>query len=219
MNKLIFKLIKMLAGFFLCAISANMAINSNLGLSPWDTLHQGLSNYLGLTIGQSSILVSFSLILFTRFFGFKIGAGTLANMIVVGLLIDMISSLQLIPKSSGIIASLLLILISLAINSVGCYLYISCEMGCGPRDGFMVVMGNILYLPIKKVRLFIELAASLAGYLLGGPIGIGTIIIAILMGKFMQSIFSLFKFNVNQVKHKSLFDSLKTIKKFIYQNF
>ncbi|EGO2713241.1 hypothetical protein IDE33_002803, partial [Enterococcus faecalis] len=208
MIKAIIKLFRMLIGFLFCAVSAVMAINSNLGVSPWDALHQGLSIKSGLTMGQSSILVSFLLILFTRLWGFKIGLGTISNMLVVGFLIDVIYFCQIIPRSSGLFMSMTFLLGSIMANALGCYFYISCELGAGPRDGFMIVISSILSFPISIVRAIIELAVATIGYLLGGLIGTGTVVIAVLLGVFLQIIFRLFNFDVKKASHKSLNDSL-----------
>lgn len=204
MNKLLAILIRILSGFFLCACSTVMAINSNLGLSPWDVFHQGLANIANVTIGQASIFVGILIVIVASFLGVKVGLGTLANMTIIGCFIDLIMYLNLIPTSINLFTGILLMIGSMFVNAIGSYLYIGCEIGCGPRDGLMIALVKLTSKPISLIRFFIEGGALAVGYLLGGTVGIGTIITVIGVGYCVQLTYKLFKFEVKNLNHKNL---------------
>ena len=97
MKKIMSIIFRLLLGFICCAFGTVMAIQSNLGLSPWDVFHQGLSNITGLTIGQASIIVGLIVVTTTLLLKLEIGLGTIANMIIIGFFIDLIIYIHIIP--------------------------------------------------------------------------------------------------------------------------
>ena len=173
MKKIFELLLRLFSGFFTCALGIVFMLNSNLGAGPWDVFHQGLSNNTFLTIGQASIIVGFIVIGTTTLFKLKIGVGTILNMIFIGLFTDLVLFTKLVPISDNILSGLIMIIIGMLLMSLGTYLYISCELGCGPRDGLMVVLTKITKKPVSTIRGIIEIGALIAGYLLGGHVGIG----------------------------------------------
>ncbi|WP_042272342.1 YczE/YyaS/YitT family protein [Faecalimicrobium dakarense] len=197
-------LIRMLSGFFLCACSTVIAINSNLGLSPWDVFHQGLANIVNITIGQASIFVGILIVIVASILGLKVGLGTLANMTIIGCFIDLIIYLDIIPTSINLFTGVLLMIGSMFVNALGSYLYIGCEMGCGPRDGLMVALVKLTSKPISLIRFFIEGSALAIGWLLGGTVGIGTLVTVIGVGYCVQFTYKSFKFDVKNLNHKNL---------------
>lgn len=198
------KLGRLLLGFTLCGGATVVALNSKLGVSPWDVLHQGLSKTIGITIGQASIMVSLIIILISLCIKVQIGLGTISNIFVVGMLIDLINATGMIPVSTNLVTGILMMLTSLLMMAVGCFLYIGCEMGCGPRDGLMVAIVNKTGKSIRLVRFCIEGGALLSGWVLGGKVGIGTFVTVIGMGYFMQAVFNFFHFDVSQLHHKAV---------------
>ncbi|PAE09311.1 hypothetical protein CHI12_01685 [Terribacillus saccharophilus] len=212
MNKLLFFSLRMVTGLTLCALSTVMAIKSNLGSSPWDVFHQGLSNVFGITIGQASIIVGLIIVMIVSKLGIKIGIGTLANMLMIGCFIDIIMHINIIPTSNHMFSGVLLIIGSLFANAIGSYLYIGCEMGCGPRDGLMVILVKITSKPVGRIRFFIEIIALITGYLLGGTVGIGTLLTVIGIGYCVQIVYKLFDFNVKGLKHKDIKEGFISIK-------
>jgi uncharacterized membrane protein YczE len=90
--------IRLISGFILCAVGTVMALNSKLGLSPWDVFHQGLTHVIGITIGQASIIVGLVVVMIASLLGLKVGLGTIANMILIGCFIDLIIYSGIIPN-------------------------------------------------------------------------------------------------------------------------
>lgn len=204
MYKILEIIMKMTLGFALCACGTVMAINSNLGLSPWDVFHQGLTNLTSLTMGQASIIVGVAIVIITSILGLKVGLGTIANILVIGYFIDFIMYRNLIPVSSNIYSGIFMMIVGMFLIAMGSYLYVACGMGCGPRDGLMIVLAKITGKPVGIIRASIEIAALTVGWFLGGFVGIGTLINAFGIGYFVQIVFKIFRFDVKSLKHKNM---------------
>ena len=196
--------IRMLSGFILCAVGTVMALNSKLGLSPWDVFHQGLTHVIGITIGQASIIVGLAVVMITSMLGIKVGLGTIANMILIGCFMDLIIYSGIIPTSNNLFTGILMMAGSLIANAFGGYLYIGCEMGCGPRDGLMLALVKMTGKPVSLIRFCIESGALVIGWILGGTVGIGTLITAFGVGYCVQILYKIFKFDVNSLRHKNI---------------
>lgn len=208
MKNKILVLSRLILGFAFCASSTVIMLNSNLGLSPWDVFHQGISKLTGITIGEASIIVSLILVIIGWMLGQKIGIGTILNMTIIGKLIDVIMELNIIPTATNVISGIIMMIISMLVMGFGCYLYIGCGLGCGPRDGVMMGLSKKVNKPIKYIRASIEITVLILGYILGGDLGFGTLISAIGLGYSMQSMFNLLKFDAIKINHKSLVDSI-----------
>lgn len=204
MYKILEIIMKMTLGFALCACGTVMAINSNLGLSPWDVFHQGLTNLTSLTMGQASIIVGVAIVIITSILGLKVGLGTIANILVIGYFIDFIMYRNLIPVSNNIYSGIFMMIVGMFLIAMGSYLYVACGMGCGPRDGLMIVLAKITGKPVGIIRASIEIAALTVGWFLGGFVGIGTLINAFGIGYFVQIVFKIFRFDVKSLKHKNM---------------
>jgi uncharacterized membrane protein YczE len=209
MKKLLGLIIRITLGFFLCANGTVMALNSNLGLSPWDVFHQGLTNVSSLTMGQASIITGVIIVIITSILGIKVGLGTIANMIIIGCFIDLIIYSKVIPVCTNPFAGIIMMIGSLLASALGSYLYIGCEMGCGPRDGLMIALVNITGKPISIIRFFIEMGALIIGWLLGGFVGVGTLVTAFGIGYCVQIIYTVFKSDVKLLKHRNIREGLK----------
>lgn len=216
MRTKLFKLIKLMIGFIFCAVGIVLTINANLGLSPWDVLHEGISKTTGITMGNANILVSAIVLALNVFWGENLGLGTILNMLIIGRLIDIIMLNNLIPVANNFGMGILMIVIGMILLSVGCYLYIGVGIGSGARDGMMVALQKRSGRPIRVVRGFLEIGVVIIGFLLGGTIGIGTIITSIGLGYCMQFIFKIFNFNVVSVDHRYIKEDIKSLISFFY---
>lgn len=212
MKNLLKIVLRLVVGFFLCAMGTVMAIKSNLGLSPWDVFHQGISNISVLTIGQVSIVAGVVIVIISCILGVKVGYATIANMVGIGLFIDFIMYLDFIPKCNNMFTGIIMIIGSMFVMSFGSYLYIGCGLGCGPRDGLMVVLMQITKKPVKLIRGIIEVSALIIGAMLGGFVGVGTIITAFGIGYIIQFTYKILNFNVSCVEHKNLEEGYKFIR-------
>lgn len=184
-------------------------------LSPWDVFHQGLSNITGLTIGEASIIVGLIVVTITVLLKLEIGFGTIANMIIIGFFIDLIIYTDIIPTSANLFSGVLMLIGSLVMMAIGSYLYISCGIGCGPRDGLMVALVRVTGKSVGLIRFFIELSVLAIGWFLGGKVGIGTLITVMTVGYCVQLVFKIFKFDVKKVRHKNIKESFVFLNKYI----
>ena len=206
---------RLFLGLFLYAVGIVMTINANLGLGPWDVFHKGLSITIGITMGQASIAMGIIIVITNYFVGEKLGWGTLSNMLFIGIFMDMLMINNLIPIYHNTILQVIMMLGGMFVIGLASYFYIGAGLGSGPRDGLMVLLTKKTGKSVRFIRNCIEITVSIGGYLLGGYIGVGTIIIALGIGYFVQFVFKLFKFDVKAVKHRYIEDDIKYIKELL----
>jgi len=199
----------MVFGLMLYALGIVVTIKANIGYAPWDVLHVGIANTVGLSIGTISILVGFFILIIVTLLGEKLGLGTIANMLLIGLFIDIFLFIDVIPTGTNMLIGVLMLLAGLFIISLGSFFYIRSAFGAGPRDSLMVALTRKTKIPVGICRGIIEFFATLGGWFLGGMVGIGTIISVIAIGFCIQITFKLLKFNVTAVQHESLRDTFR----------
>jgi len=216
MKKEILRYLKLFLGLFVCALGVIIIIKSNLGFSPWDVLHQGISKVGNITIGQASILVGVIVITLDLFLGERIGSGTILNILFLGSFMDGILYMDIVPLSINMFTGVFMMFLGLLVFSIGCYLYISTGLGCGPRDALMVALTKKTNLSVRAVRNSIEISVLAGGYLLGGYAGVGTVIAALFTGMFIQAVFKLFNFDVKSVVHRDIRREVVTLKEFVF---
>ena len=217
-SRFVIRFLRMVAGLFLFAVGIVMTINANIGLAPWDVFHQGLSNAFGITMGQASILVGIVVVAVDYFAGERIGIGTLGNMILIGLFIDLLMLNHLIPEMQSFLAGVAQMLVGLFIVGIASMLYIGAGMGCGPRDGLMVALLKRTGRSVSLVRGVLEGGALVLGWFLGGTVGIGTVITAFFTGPIIQLAFRMTRFDVKAVKHTYVDQDLKNLGKLLKSN-
>jgi len=213
MKAFVLRLISLIFGLLLYAIGIVITIKANIGYAPWDVFHVGLSLTTGISIGLASIITGIVIVLFVTITGEKIGIGTLANILLIGLFIDLIIFLDFIPLVGNIWIGIAMLLAGLFVISLGSYYYIKSAFGAGPRDNLMVVLNKKTKLPVGVCRSIVELTATIAGWFLGGMVGIGTIISVVAIGFFIQITFAVFKFKAADVKHENILQTYKALKK------
>lgn len=157
-----------------------MLIVSGLGNAPWSVLAQGVSATLEISIGVATLIISAIVLMFWIPLKERPGFGTLMNILVIALAIDL--GVYLIPHSDFFAINLLYVLIGISLVGAGSALYITCGLGPGPRDGWMTAIHKRTGVPVGRVRLFIELGVLLLGVILGGTAGLGTAMFALLIG-------------------------------------
>ncbi|ANU14100.1 membrane protein, putative [Planococcus halocryophilus Or1] len=173
-------------GLIVLALGFTMTIKgSKLGIGPWDVLHVGLYLNFGLTIGTWSVIAGFTIIAITAFFTRQVPQiGTFLNMVLVGIFIDIFN--YLIPDIHTLVGQIIILSAGIVISGYGVGLYVSPKIGAGPRDSLMMLLVHKTGLSISVVRAGIEVGVALLGWLLGGPVGIGTIAVALLTGRIVQ---------------------------------
>jgi uncharacterized protein len=171
-------------GLFLCAVGIVLFLESELGLPPWDVLHQGLAELLGVSFGVANLIVSAAILLLAWALRARIGLGTLLNALLVGSFVIVLSAVDGIAALSdeGLPVRIGLLPLALAAFGAGSAFYIAPSMGAGPRDSLMLVTSRRLGLRIGTARTVIEILALAVGFALGGTAGIGTLVFALGIG-------------------------------------
>ena len=174
---------RLIVGLTLCATGIAMLVRAELGLGPWDVLHQGLAVATGMSIGLATILTGFIVLLLWLPLRQRPGIGTVTNVVWVGTALDVLLSLTTAPSS--LVLRWLLLAAGPIVFSIGVAVYIGAGVGTGPRDGVMTGLEQ-LGIPIAIARTGIELTALAVGWILGGTVGFGTIYFALMVGPVMQ---------------------------------
>jgi uncharacterized membrane protein YczE len=178
----------LLGGLFLFAVAIVCMLEAELGLSPWDVLHQGIADHTPLTFGEANIVVGVFVLALAWGLGAKIGVGTVANAVLVGVFIQGLTAIPAVDSLSedALGVRIALLAVSMPIFGIASALYIGAYLGAGPRDSLMVVVGARTHLRLGIVRIGIELLALGAGFALGGTIGIGTVVFALGIGPALE---------------------------------
>ncbi len=168
-------------GLIIFGAGESLLVLSTIGNSPWVVLAEGISKQSALNIGEATFLISIVVLLLWIPLKQKPGFGTIMN--IVGIATALEIGLNLIPKQDQITLQLLYIFIGIAMVGAGSALYITCGLGTGPRDGLMTGLHYKTGVRVGRVRLGIEMVALTIGALLGGTLGLGTALFALLIGQ------------------------------------
>ncbi|MGH8556980.1 MAG: YczE/YyaS/YitT family protein [Methylococcales bacterium] len=179
-------------GFVLFGIAIALMIRSNLGTTPWAVLELALSQYTNIRPGRMSILVGFVVLLGALALREKIGWGTLTNILFIGLWEDMFLA-YIPPVNDQPIIQSAMLFATILIMGFASAIYIGVDAGAGPRDSLMLAVHRTTKLSIRHGRAIIETIVVAVGWLLGGPLGVGTVIFAVLIGPAVQWAFELLK--------------------------
>ncbi|MDA2894572.1 hypothetical protein PDG61_26930 [Mycolicibacterium sp. BiH015] len=161
-----------------------MMVRSGLGLDPWDVFHQGLALRTGMTIGLASAVVGVAVLLAWIPLRNRPGIGTVANVVVIAVTVDL--ALWLIPAPTSTTVRIALMLGAVVLNAFSTVLYIGAGLGPGPRDGLMTGLVVRTGRSVRLVRTTIEVLVLTVGWLLGGTVGIGTVVYAFGIGPLVQ---------------------------------
>jgi len=169
-----FTVIMLVIGLFLFGLGEAILIASDSGVSPWTVLAQGISKMTNVSIGEATFLISISILLFWIPLRQIPGIGTILNVIIIASAIDL--TLPYLPHPENFLLKILQASLGILVVGIGSGIYLSCNLGPGPRDGLMVGLQQITNKSIPTIRTFIELSAVISGWFLGGIVGLGTIL-------------------------------------------
>lgn len=176
-------------GFF--GFGVALMVRAELGLGPWDVLHQGIARLVHMPIGTVTILIGIPIMLGWLPLRQRVGIGTLLNILLIGMVTNI--ALGMLPHVADLVLRLVLMLAGVAMVGVGSGLYLSSNMGAGPRDGLMIGLAMRTGRSVRLVRTVLELTVLLTGVLLGGTVGIGTVVFAFGIGPAVQFSLRLFQ--------------------------
>lgn len=170
---------QLLAGLWLYGLSLALVVEAGLGVAPWDVLHQGLARVTGLSIGTWVVLVSVLVLLLWIPLRQRPGVGTVLNAVLIGVSLDV--WLALLPDLDALPVRVAALVTGVGLNAVATAAYIGARLGPGPRDGLMTGIAARGH-SVRAVRTGIEVAALTTGWLLGGTVGVGTLVYALGIG-------------------------------------
>lgn len=174
----------LLVGLILFGVGIALMVEAGLGLGPWEALHQGIGDQLGLQIGTVSILLGIPILALWLPLGERPGLGTVLNVIFIGTATDV--AIAVIPTAETIPTQLVMLFGGVVVIGLGSATYLSADLGPGPRDGLMTGLHHRFGWSIRRARTVIELSVLVVGWALGGTIGLGTVVFALGIGPLIQ---------------------------------
>ncbi len=185
-STLIFKLLFFFGGIYIITAGKTLLILSGFGVDPWTVLHLGIANYIPYTVGQITQAVGAIMLIIGWALKIKPSIGTFLNMYFFGFFLDLNLGLNIVKPPESLAISILYLLFGILINGIGFGIYLNGKMGAGPRDTFMLGISNVTGKTPGTVKTYMETAAVFIGWLLGGPVGLGTLAYAASVGRIMQ---------------------------------
>ncbi len=198
----------LILAFAICGYGMVQIKVVNLGMAPWDTLDLGISDRTGIDFGKATQIVGLAIILFSIAVKIYPGIATILNMFFIGFFADIISKFNIVLVPQHYFLKIVVLFYGNIILNYGLYSYLKFESGAGPRDGLMVGLVKTTGLDVKYIKTGIELIALIVGYLLGGTVGIGTIISTFSGGYMLDRIFRWKGFDPKIIRQRRLTDYL-----------
>lgn len=207
---IVFNMVLAAVSLFVNGFGVYMTIQANIGAGPWDVLNLGVSKTFGILYGTASIVISYAILGIDIALKEPIGIAMFIDAFVVGKAVDFFNRIEAVPKCNSMLTGIPVMLIGLTIMAYTQFTYMSASLGCGPRDTLLVALAKrAKKVPIGAVSIALLSLATFVGWLLGGPVGIGTLICAFCSGPIMQMAFTTVKFDATGVHHQHIGDSLK----------
>ena len=206
--------VRIVLGLLIFALGVHLTIYANIGLAPWDCLGMGLAAHLPFNYGICMTVISVTVLLIDVAMRERIGFGTVIDALLTGNFVQMFNSLDPLPENDNIWLGIGIMLVGFVFMALGMWIYMSAEQCCGPRDSLLVALGKRLpKIPIGLVEVLLWAAVLLCGWLLGGPVGIGTLISTFGAGLVMQLVYSLIRFEPRKLHHKGLIETARILRK------
>lgn len=213
MKRLLKKMLLATFGLLIFAFGVYLSIQACIGLAPWDVFAMGIANKLSMKYGDISVIVAFTIVVVDILLKEPIGFGMLLDAIVVGKAVDLYTWLNIVPAQTSFLPGLIVLLIGLAVEALAQWIYMSAGIGCGPRDALLVGLGKRMKkLPIGLVQFILLAAVLTAGWLLDGPVGLGTLIAVTCQGILTQLVFKIVHFEPRDIVHENIIESIRKVR-------
>jgi uncharacterized membrane protein YczE len=184
-RRVVVRMPQVLAGIVILGIGVGMMAQGDLGFGPWAVLAEGIGKQADIALGTASILVGIVVLMSWFFVRTTPGIATVANVVGVGLVIN--ASLEVLPVPDSLWGRVPMTVGGVLAVGVGIGLYLAADLGPGPRDGLTTGLHHLLGWSIRRVRTTIEVTILVVGFLLGGTVGLGTVLMAVGVGPVMQA--------------------------------
>ena len=204
--------LQIVAGLFVFAFGVHLTIFANIGLAPWDCLGMGISYHTPFNYGISMTVMALIILGIDIILREKIGYGTVIDALLTGNFVQLFNSFNPLPLNDSLWKGILIMLAGFVFMALGMAIYMKSEQCCGPRDALLVGLGKRLpKVPIGIVAAVLWAVVLLVGWILGGPIGIGTVISTFGAGFVMQMVYNLIQFEPRDLRHKSLIETTQEL--------
>ncbi len=205
--------LRIVAGLLVFAFGVHLTIYANIGLAPWDCLGMGIAKHTPLNYGLSMTLVAVTVLVIDILLKEKIGFGTVIDALLTGNFVQAFNSLNKLPENENMWLGICIMLAGFVFMALGMWIYMSSQQGCGPRDALLVGLGKRMpKIPIGIVEVILWAVVLLAGFLLGGPVGIGTLISTFGAGLVMQLVYNIIRFEPRKLRHRDVLTVAKELR-------
>ena len=201
----------LVAGTALTAFGVVLMLQANIGLEPWSVFHQGLELTTGISFGMASSLTGLIAIAAAVLLGESFGVGTVINIILCGVLIDGINASGLIPQMQSMLPGVLLLFLGMEVLVLGTWLYMASELGAGPRDALTVALARRLGRTVGPCRVVMDCTVTVLGFFMGGKVGVGTVLAAVLLGFLMDATFRLVRFRPTALRQETAAETVRVL--------
>ena len=206
------RLLWLVAGLWVSAVGIVMMLQANVGLEPWSVLQQGMATSTGMTYGTASMIVGAAAILAAMLCGESFGFGTVINIVLCAVFIDGLLWLGWVPQMHTLWSGILLLLAGLELLALGTWMYVKSALGAGPRDALMVALARKTGRSVGLCRASVEVVVIVIGFLLGGQVGIGTVICAVGLGSLFNLNFHLLGFRAAELHQENIAETLRYLR-------
>ena len=210
-HEYIHRLFWLVAGVVVSAFGITMMLQANVGLEPWSVLQQGLAQTAGITYGTASMIVGAAAIGTAILCGESFGIGTVVDIVLCAVSIDGLLWLDWIPEMQDLPSGICMLLGGMELLALGTWMYMKSALGAGPRDALMVALAHKTGRSVGLCRISAEIIAIVIGFLLGGQVGIGTVISALGLGSLLNLNFSLVRFHAAEVHQENVVETLRKL--------
>ena len=210
--KIVRQWLRIVFGLLVFAFGVHLTIYANIGLAPWDCLGMGIAKHTPLNYGLSMTAMAMVILCIDLALKERIGFGTIIDAALTGNFVQMFNDLNPLAENRNAVAGILIMLTGFVFMALGMWIYMRGEQCCGPRDSLLVGLGKRLpRVPIGIVEVLLWAMVLLAGWLLGGPVGIGTLISTFGAGIVMQVVYNQLKFEPRKVRHQDVLQTMRTL--------
>ena len=204
-KRILLQWLQIVAGLLVFAFGVHLTIFANIGLAPWDCLGMGLARHTPLNYGLSMTVMAVVILCIDLLLKERIGFGTIIDALLTGNFVQMFNDLNPFPENRNTGLGVVLMLAGFVFMAIGMFIYMKAGQCCGPRDALLVGLGKRMpKIPIGLVEIMLWAAVLLAGWLLGGPVGIGTVISTFGAGFVLQAVYTALHFEPRKVVHRGV---------------
>lgn len=209
-KEIVLQWLKIVAGLLVFAFGVHLTIYANIGLAPWDCLGMGIARHTPLNYGLSMTSIALVVLLIDFFLKERIGYGTIIDALLTGNFVQIFNTINPFPENHNMWLGIAVMLVGFVFMALGMWIYMSAEQCCGPRDALLVGLGKRMpKIPIGIVEIILWSGVLLIGFLLGGPVGIGTLLSTFGAGLVMQFVYNLIRFEPRKLVHKDVIEVTK----------